>query len=99
MKRESRSRTTLRTTGARPQRPTKGGWPPLSGGYGYDELPRELLRDLAARAGGHLVHTMSGSAFAIPLSREAGLMTVVRSAGYEVCRDDGLIGSMSAVSY
>ena len=77
----------------------QGEWPPLSGGYGYDELPRELLRDLAASADGHLVHTMSGSAFAIPLNRESDLITVVRSAGYELCRDDGLMGGMSAVSY
>lgn len=77
----------------------QGEWPPLSGGYGYDELPRELLRDLTASAGGHLVHTMSGSAFVVPLNREADLVTVVHSAGYEVRRDDGLIGSMSAVSY
>lgn len=42
---------------------------------------------------------MSGSAFVVPLNREADLVTVVRSAGYEVRRDDGLIGSMNAVSY
>lgn len=27
-----------------------GEWPPLPGGYGYDELPFKLLQELAARA-------------------------------------------------
>jgi hypothetical protein len=78
-----------------------GEWPPLSDGYsyGYGELPLELLQGLTTSAGGHLVHTMSGSSFAVPLERETDLVTVVRRSGYEVRRDDGLLGSLSGVSY
>ena len=45
------------------------------------------------------MHTMSGSSFAVPLDREADLLAVARSGGYEVRRDDGLVGSLSRVSY
>ena len=77
----------------------EGEWPPLPGGSGFHELPLELLQDLTAYAGGHLVDTMSGSSFAVPLDREADLVTLVHAAGYKIRRDDGLISSLSAVSY
>jgi hypothetical protein len=63
--------------------------------YALDNLPRELLRELIAGAGAEVMHTvLNGSCFAIPLEKEDDLLTVLRSAGYEVRRDDGLISSI-----
>ena len=45
------------------------------------------------------MHTMSGSSFAVPLAREADLVAVLCSGGFEVSRDDGLVASLSRVPY
>ena len=73
----------------------EGEWPPMAGGYALGDLPVDLLQELAAHAGGHLIHTMSGSSFVIPLDREDALRGVLRSVGYEFRRDDGLVNSLN----
>lgn len=71
-----------------------GEWPPMPGAYGVDDLPLSLLQELAANAGGRLVHTFSGSSFVVPATPEDKMTDVLRAAGYQVRRDDDLINSL-----
>jgi hypothetical protein len=72
-----------------------GDWPPMPGALALDDLPLELLHLLTAKAGEYLIETtLNGSSFAIPLDREDDLVNALRSAGYEVRRDDDLIDSL-----
>jgi hypothetical protein len=49
----------------------------------------------AAGAGRAVIDTtLNGSYLAIPLDREADLVHSVRSAGFEMRRDDGLVASI-----
>ena len=60
--------------------------------YALDHLPVEVREELASRAGGEVQDTtLNGFYFAVPLSREADMISVLRSAGYRVRRDDGLV--------
>jgi hypothetical protein len=72
-----------------------GDWPPMPDAYALDDLPVALRRELVAKAGAEVEHTtLNGSYFAIPLDREMDMVSVLRSAGFEVRRDDGLIASI-----
>lgn len=74
-----------------------GEWPPMAGAHALDALPPDLVGLLIDKADGRLVHTMSGSALNIPLTREEDLVSVIRSAGYSVYRDDGLVNSLNSL--
>jgi hypothetical protein len=75
-----------------------GEWPPMPGGYALEDLPEKLLRELMAKAGAKVVDTtLSGSFFAVPLDREADMVNVLRSAGYEVIQDGSLIYSIGRI--
>jgi hypothetical protein len=72
-----------------------GDWPPMPDQYALERLPSELLNALITRAGAEVHHTvLNGSYFAIPLEREADMVDALRSAGFEVRRDDDLVASI-----
>ena len=74
-----------------------GDWPPMPDALALEQLPADLLRKLTEEAGAEVLETVfNGPFFAIPLEREADLMNVVRSVGYEVHGDDSLIASIGA---
>jgi len=76
-----------------------GDWPPMPDQWALEHLPKDLLRELIHQAGAEVKHTMlNGSYLAIPLDREADMVSVLRSAGFEVHRDDGLIASIGLPS-
>lgn len=69
-----------------------GDWPPMPDRYALEGLPSELLNALIFGAGAEIHHTMlNGSYFAIPLEREADMVDILCSAGFEIHRDDDLV--------
>jgi len=71
-----------------------GDWP-MPDQHALEGLSSELLKALITRAGAGVHHTMlNGSYFAIPLEREADMVDVLRSAGFEVSRDDDLVANI-----
>lgn len=72
-----------------------GDWPPMPDQYALDHLAAELLNELISRAGAEVQHTtLNGSYFAVPLERETDMVSVLRSAGISVRRDDDLVASI-----
>jgi hypothetical protein len=70
-----------------------GDWPPMPDQISLENLPADLRQELINKAGATVEFTtLNGDFLAIPLDREDDLVNVIRSAGYDVHRNDELIG-------
>jgi hypothetical protein len=72
---------------------SEGDWPPMPDQISLESLPADLRQELINKAGAQVEFTvLNGDFLAIPLDREADMVNVLRSAGYDVRRNDELIG-------